>query len=416
MNVYIETYGCSANISDSEIIAGLLNGAGFEIVNNIDLADIIILNTCVVKGTTERKVLHRIKKISESYPGKLIVTGCMPETEMDKIKDIVDCPTLGTNVTDIVKLVRNYLNGKNLDIIGEKSDKVCQPKISKNKIIDIIQISEGCLCNCSFCLTKKARGDLRSFDPEKIVKEIKQTHSSGVKEYWLTSQDCGCYGIDIKSSLPELIDKITTEVSGFYKIRIGMTNPQYINDSWIDMFKNSKVFKFLHIPVQSGSNKVLKDMRRGHTVEDYKRVVEKFRKHIPDITIWTDIIVGYPTETEQDFSKTLELIQETKPDYVNISRYAPRPMTEGKKLKQLPTEIKKKRSKELTEIVRKCSLDNNKKWIGKETEVLVDEYNHEHRNFLGRTDSYKLVSLENVRIGERLKVKIKDAKETHLIG
>lgn len=425
MHVYIETYGCAANQSDSGIMAGLLSRAGFDIVHRPDLADIIIINTCVVKGTTERKVLFRIKKLAEKNK-KLIVAGCMPETELDKIRKITNASVIGTDCTKILKVVKKVLNNENVIEIGTKSEKVCLPKLMRNPIKNIVQISEGCLSSCSFCLTKLARGNLFSYNPDKIVKEISETHKSGVKEFYLTSQDCGCYGFDRKTNITELLKKIATKARGKYLIRVGMMNPQHILnqiDGLIEVYSDNHIFKFLHIPVQSGSDPILKDMKRGYTIKDFLHIIERFRQKMLDITVWTDVIVGYPTETDDDFSKTASLIKKIMPDYTNISRFTSRPHTEAAGLKQLPSEVKKERSRTITKLVNQICLEQNKKWIGWSGEILIDEYNRRHKTWIGRNPMYKQVVIktnvktnQKLHLGDWLNVHIVDATQTHLLG
>jgi len=225
-----------------------------------------------------------------------------------------------------------------------KEVKLSLPK-SKNNIIQILQ---GCKGNCNFCITRLEKGRLYSYPKSKIIQEFKKAITKN-KVIYLTSQDNACYGLDKNhhSQLPELLNEIL-KIKGNYKIRIGMMNPTHtlpILKELITVYKDQKIIKFLHIPVQSGSNKVLKEMNRFHSVEDFKKIVKLFRKAIPDITISTDIIVGYPTETELDFQQTLKLLKQIKPEVLNISRFTSRPHTLAAKLKQLSTEIKKQRSR-----------------------------------------------------------------------
>jgi len=419
--VYIETYGCAANQSDSEIMAGLLARAGFQIVSNIEDADIVILNTCVVKRATENRMYERIKELNKKYSERLIIAGCMPVSEYERVKEITSASLIGPrSVSKIVGVVSKVIQGKHIEEFDEGEDKICLTKISKNKIIDIVQIAEGCASACSFCLTKYARGNLHSYPIEKIVKEISEAKAAGFKEFWLTAQDCGCYGFDIDSSLPELINKITKEVKGKYLLRLGMINPKHakkILPELIECYKNEHVFKFLHIPVQSGSDRILKLMLRGYSVEDFVNIISEFRKEIPDITIWTDIIVGFPTETEDDFKASLKLLEEIQPDFTNISGYSLMPGTKAATLPQLSTEIKKERTRKISEVVERIIMEKNKRWLGWTGEVLIDEYNYNKGNFIGRNYAYKPIILkERLRIGEFVKVKITDAKKTGLIG
>ena len=185
----------------------------------------------------------------------------------------------------------------------------------------------------------------------------------------------------------------------------------------IEAYKHDQVFKFLHIPVQSGSNRILTDMRRGHDVEDFVSAVEQFRRNIPGITIWTDIIVGYPGETDKDFQKTIDLLKKIQPDYTNISRFTTRPGTEAAKEKQLPTEIKKQRSRVASKIVDKICLQQNKRWVDWSGIALVDEYNRAKQTWIARNYAYKPIVLKGqYRLGQFVKVKIKEAATTHLVG
>jgi len=420
MNVCIETYGCSANQSDSEIMAGLLTQAGFDIVHDPELADIIIINTCIVKGTTERRVISKIKKIEKSEK-KLVVAGCMPEAMYKQLREITKVPAVGPyQIKKIVSIVKAAIEGKQIEALGGRCNKTLLPKIRRNPVIDIIQIQHGCLSACSFCITRKARGSLHSESPDSISREVLLAHKAGVKEFWFTGQDTGCYGFDMNTNLAELINKVTTNVKGKYFIRLGMMNPQHakqILSELIEAYKHDQVFKFLHIPVQSGSNRILTDMRRGHDVEDFVSAVEQFRRNIPGITIWTDIIVGYPGETDKDFQKTIDLLKKIQPDYTNISRFTTRPGTEAAKEKQLPTEIKKQRSRVASKIVDKICLQQNKRWVDWSGIALVDEYNRAKQTWIARNYAYKPIVLKGqYRLGQFVKVKIKEAATTHLVG
>jgi len=420
MNICIETYGCAANQADSEIMAGLLTQAGFDIVADAGIADVVIVNTCIVKGTTERRVTSRIKKIEETDK-KLVIAGCMPEAMYKQLRAITSAPVVGPyQIKKIAAIVKAAIEDKQAELISGYCEKTLLPKIRRNPVIDIIQIEHGCLSACSFCITRKARGALRSEKLGNIVKEVSLAHKAGVKEFWFTGQDIGCYGFDAGTTLSELINAVVAEVRGKYFIRLGMMNPQHVRrilPELIDAYRHEQVFKFLHIPVQSGSNSILKSMRRGHTAEDFVQVVDKFREVLPDITIWTDVIVGYPGETDEDFQKTIALIKQTHPDYVNISRFTPRPNTKAAKEKQLSTQIKKQRSRIMTKIVDDACIKQNKKWVGWAGNALIDEYNRAKQTWVARNYAYKPIALKgSYRIGQFVKVKVKDAAQTHLVG
>jgi MiaB-like tRNA modifying enzyme len=421
--VYIETYGCSANKSDSEIMMGLLTQNGYSIADSIDSADIAIINTCIVKTPTAKRMERRIREIYNS--GKpLIIAGCMAKAEPERIEKLAPKASIITPdaIDKIVDVVKKTLDGEKVVVDSEKKEKVLLPRIPFNKIISIVQISSGCLSACTFCETRIAKGILKSYRPSSIIERIKEDVKNGFKEFWITSQDNGCYGFDIGTNLAELLNAIV-KIEGNFFVRVGMMSPIHLIrrkdllENLIQVFKNEKIFKFIHLPIQSGSNKVLKDMNRGHTVEEFLEVVDAFRKEIPEITIETDIIVGYPTETEEDFEKTVDLLKTLNPDVVNISRFFPRPKTPAEKLKQLPMEIVNERSKKIHELMRSISLEKNKKYMQKVVSVFVDEVGR-GKSYIGRTMNYRPVVIESESyiLGKVINVEITNVKSNFLIG
>jgi len=249
------------------------------------------------------------------------------------------------------------------------------------------------------------------------VRQVKRELDDGCKEIWLSSTDNGCYGLDIGTDLPSLINQVS-QIPEKFRIRVGMMNPMFmprIRNNLLKSFENDKVFRFLHVPVQSGSNNVLNHMKRGHTVETFRNVVRKFRAKFDSFTISTDIIVGYPTETQEDFEKTIELLNETRPDIVNLSRYSQRPGTEAAEMAQLDVLEIKKRSKRVSELVNNISLKNNKKWIGWKGEVLFDE--NLDGQIKGRNFAYKPIFINEIfEIGQTHMVQVVDATNHSLIG
>ncbi len=410
MKVYIETYGCAANKSDSEIMSGILIRDGHKIVNSTADADAIIINTCIVKHTTEEKIKFRIKKLKEEFPNKrIIIAGCMVTGEPELAKSF-NLPTIGpSSISDISKIV----SGELFTSTSSFAEKPILPYAGK-KPVRIVEISQGCLGNCSYCITKFARGRQISYKPESILKAVKNAVVSGYKEIWITSQDNSSYGIDIGTNLAELLKKIS-DIDGDFKVRVGMMNPAFLNDigNLIEVFKSDKIFKFAHIPVQSGSDRILKLMKRGYTVDDFIGISKDFQKI--GATLWTDVIVGFPTESEDDFSDTLEMLKKVRPDFTNISRYSNRPGTKAKKMKQVPTEIKKERSRVASKLVNKISYEKNMEWVGWKGEIIIDEFSH--KNYIGRNFAYKPVSVDGeYELGSKVNVKIVKAYTTHLEG
>ncbi|MFA5176103.1 MAG: tRNA (N(6)-L-threonylcarbamoyladenosine(37)-C(2))-methylthiotransferase [Candidatus Nanoarchaeia archaeon] len=346
--IFIKTYGCQSNIADSEQLAGILSKK-YKIVNNMKQADIVIVNTCAVKLRTLNKQLFFIKNIPKSK--KIFIGGCLHKViKLWKLYPNIS----GLFDTNSILQVEKLLSDRITRFSNEKEHRINLPRIRKTKDLAIINICAGCKGNCEYCAAKLSRGELKSYKIEDILKEFKQALKEKCTKFYFTGQDTGCYGFDIKTNLVKLLKEIL-KIKGDYKIRIGMMNPNNILnflDELIKIYKNEHIVKFLHIPVQSGSDKVLKEMNRFYKVKDFELIVKKFRKEIPEIKISTDIICGYPTETESDFKKTLELIEKVKPDVLNISKFSSMHNTRASKLKQLSSEVIKDRSVRLTKIYK----------------------------------------------------------------
>jgi len=421
--IYSEVYGCSANRSDYEIMLGLLKSNGFELVDSANKSDINLLVTCTVKTPTANRMIFRIKELTKTNK-PLVVAGCFAKAEPEVVEKLnPNASLIGPNSIDkIVDVAYKTLSGRKSIEINGSVEKANLPHFRTNPIIDIVEINSGCTSFCSFCETKLARGNLRSYRPDKIRDQIKKAVSEGCKEIWITSQDTSAYGRDIGTNLPELLESIT-RIEGEFMVRVGMMNPLHFKkveiEDLIQVYKNEKIFKFLHLCVQSGSNKVLKDMRRGYNVEDFIYYVEKFRKEIPEITLETDIIVGFPTETEEDFEETVKLIKEVRPDVVNISKYSPRPGTAAAKMKQLDPKIVNERSKIMYELTKKIALQNNKsKWLNWEGKVLIDEKGNRENTWMGRNYAYKPIVVESSEnlFGKLVDLKVVEVKSNYLIG
>ncbi|MFA5856088.1 MAG: tRNA (N(6)-L-threonylcarbamoyladenosine(37)-C(2))-methylthiotransferase [Candidatus Pacearchaeota archaeon] len=427
--IYFETYGCSANQNNSEIMKGLVKQAGYEITSNEKIADIIIINSCVVKGKTENKIKRRIQDLSKS--GKLvIVSGCIAETDYKKIKKLTPKSIfLGTHhIKDIVKLIKdhslnNLNNKKQEDYLSDRlEEKLVLPKIPENNLISIIQISEGCLGECTYCKTRLAKGKLSSYNPDLIIKSIENDLSSGAKEIWLTSQDCASYGLEKGSYLlPTLLKRIIS-LKGNFKIRLGMSNPNNlypILDELLEIYDSSKIYKFLHLPIQSASDKVLLDMKRPYKISKVYEIIKKFRKKYPNITIATDIITGYPTESDLDHKLNLDFIKEYKPDVFNLSKFSSHKGTMAEKLPILPIKVINKRTTELMELHRKTSQENKQIFQNKDIKVFVNKKTLVPNIYESRDENYNIVlvsSKDKSILGKSVQVKIKNIGVHHMIG
>jgi threonylcarbamoyladenosine tRNA methylthiotransferase CDKAL1 len=397
--VWIEAYGCSASMADSEMIGGILKEAGYEIATKRSESALNLIVTCSVKDTTEHKMMSRIRTMVKS--GKpLVVAGCLPKADKARIESASSSASLiGPNSIDKAPdAVSSALSGDRLVALKDSQlDKINIPRVRLNPVISIVEIANGCMSECTFCQTKIAKGRLRSYRIGDIVREIKSDIKSGCKEVWLSSTDNGCYGRDIDTNLVDLLQACCS-IEGNFKIRVGMMNPMYlpaILDRMVSLFcENDKLFKFLHIPVQSGSDRVLRKMKRGHTSKTFIDTVQAFRDKIPEMTISTDIIVGFPSETEDDFKQTINLLERSQPDVVNISRYAARPKTEasGWKEMKVSSQVSKERSEYLHDLTRRIAKKRNSIWREWQGEIVIDETG---KVMQGRNYAYKPVVISS---------------------
>ena len=419
MKVHVESYGCSANIADAEMISGLLSQKGYKVLNNDPNSDLNVIVTCTVKDPTSNKMVKRIKALSST--GKpLIIAGCMPKTELDKILQINDQASLldPGSVHLAEDAAKAALAGEKFESISSKrSNKVLLPRLRSNPVVHIAEVSQGCLSKCTFCQVKFARGGLVSYRPLDIVKEIEQAVVDGCREIWLTSQDIGCYGKDIKTSLPELLN-IICDIDGDFMVRVGMMNPMHLDDIIDDLitsYMDPKIFKFLHIPVQSGSDEILKLMKRMHSVNDFELTVKKFRNAFPNISLSTDINVGFPEETDLQFQETLDLVRRINFDTVNVSRFGSRPGTEAYSKPILPHKIVKERSKLMHTVAKSTSHSRNKIWMGwKGKSTIVKNVKNAQ---VARNPSYKPVILKtNLPLGSSVNTEIVNYSANCLVG
>jgi MiaB-like tRNA modifying enzyme len=315
-------------------------------------------------------------------------------------------------------VVKSIMDGHIMRETGHGHDiKTGLPRKRSNPLVHILQICEGCLGKCSYCCTRFARGGLQSYPVSLLRAEAEQAVRDGCVEIQLTAQDTAAYGKDSGENLADLINQITS-IEGDFRVRVGMMHPKNIKDdleSIILSFKNEKVYNFLHLPLQSGSNRILGDMGREHTVGEYKAMVKQFQTEIPELSLATDIIVGYPTEEEEDFKATLEVISEIRPDFLHISKYHHRPGTRSSLLPAIDHETMKKRSRDLNDLKVDIASGNNQKFLGTNQKILITDKGSKG-GYIGRTNSYKTVVVEKAHLGTFQDVEITQALNTYLKG
>ncbi len=422
----IETYGCTLNQADSRIMGSLLEKAGYQVEYGEfepqkSNYDIIILNTCTVKTPTEQKILHKIGSI-KNLGKRLIIAGCLASASPEKIEEIApEASLISTENIDAIAEVAEKAKAGNKSIVeGKRRIDKMQLFSPYAGIIAKIPISEGCLGNCTFCETKFARGPLNSFSEELIISAIKRSITMGAKEIELTAQDTGAYGVDRKTNIVELLEK-AVQIEGNFKIRLGMLNPEHLSkylDGLVEIYKSEKMYKFIHIPVQSGSNKVLKGMKREYTIEEFEAYAKELRKKVEGIAIETDVIVGYPTETFADYEETEAMLKEVRPEVTNVSKFGARPHAEASLLPQLNEEEIKARSIRMSRLVRSIQYEARKALVGTVQTVLFTEENE--RSINGRTSNYLAVYVEKDSkksiMGKAEKARITGNTSATLIG
>jgi len=426
MRVLVKSFGCSTNLADGEVLAGCLAEAEHELVGSLSSADIVIYNTCAVKGPTENRMIETLKRIPANK--KMIVVGCLPLINFERLSkevmrfDGVVGPAAGDRIVDVVKRV---LEGEKVVALTGAVDakpSLTLPRQKLNPAISIIPINYGCLGFCAYCCVIFARGYLRSYTIEEIVKRTKKDLAVGIREFWITSQDTACYGRDKDTNLAKLLNTLC-DIEGDFRIRVGMMTPNMATDILEDLiqaFKNEKIFKFIHLPVQSGDDEILRHMRRFYSVDNFKTIVEAFRTNFPEITIATDVICGFPSESEEDFKKTLQLIEEVRPDIVNVSKFFPRPRTVAAEMQKdfISFPEIKRRSSLAAELARKIALQRNQRWMGWTGETFIDEVGKISGSWVGRNFAYKPIAIKSTgNLLERtVCVNVVRAFPTHLEG
>ena len=405
MRYYVESYGCTMNYGEGDQLSERMCELGHEAVFSPESADIIILNTCTVVDTTEKKMIRRMSELRKA--GKeVIVTGCMAKVQANRV--LIRLPD------SLIIPPDHYTEFS--ETVSERYGAGCS--CEKKHLSAILPIAQGCLGDCSYCITKFARGRLSSYDPDELVQRFDSIVEEGAAEILITAQDAGCYGADIGTDLPSLLRRMLKN-KGEFMIRVGMMNPdslEPIADDLLDVMKDPRIYRFLHIPVQSGSDAVLKRMNRSYSAEEFFRLAGRLRSAYPDISISTDLISGFPGETDEDHRKSVELIRRLKADTVNITRFSSRPGTEAALMEPVHGRISKDRSAELTAAKNEVEYENNAKVVGRIEKALITEFGKKG-TMIARTLNYRPVAVpSDLLIGSFAKVEVTGCEPTYLIG
>ncbi len=428
-NVYIETYGCQMNLADTEIVSGILQNSGYGITKNAESADVILLNTCSIRENAEQRIYGRLgnfKNIKESKPNLVVgILGCMAERlradliEKKKIVDVVVGPDEYRRLPELIDIAFNGEKGIGVKLSRTETYDDIIP-FREDGLQAWISVMRGCDKFCTFCVVPFTRGRERSRALSSIVDEIRQLSERGFKEVTLLGQNVNSY-IDNGSDFADLLSACAV-VDRAIRIRFSTSHPQDLSDKLLyTIAEHPNLCNYIHLPVQSGSNRILDLMNRTYTIEHYLNLIEKAKKIIPGVSFSTDIIAGFPTETYEDHVMTLDIMREVKYDGAYMFKYSPREGTKSYKMgDDVPDEVKTKRLQEIIDVQQKISYELNQDLINKEEIILIEGLSKKSDQFLsGRTDTNKVVIIpfnENIKVGDYIRVKINRATSATLFG
>lgn len=419
--LFVKTYGCAHNSSDSEFMMGLLRDYGYSLVDSLEDADACIVNSCTVKNPSQETAVTLTKKARDQ--GKpVIMSGCVPSADASLASSMSDVSMLGVTQLDrVVEVVEEALRGNVVQLLGHRKvmPSLELPKVRRNNFVEIIPISGGCLGNCSYCKTKHARGKLSSYPLDAIVARALQAASEGVSEVVLTSEDTGAYGLDIGTHIAHLLETVADALPPGVMLKLGMTNPPYMLahvGAVAAVLQRPNVFEFIHIPVQSGSDQVLRAMVREYTSSEFRRLVDTLREKVPNILVATDVICGFPGESENDHHETMRMVEEYRFPVLNISQFYPRPGTAAARMRKLPSHTVKQRSTEMTGLFGSYATFD---WLqGREERVWFSDTDLRHGQTVGHTKGYAKVVVErdDALLGKSALVSLGHATKWHVEG
>ncbi len=419
MKFYVETLGCWLNKADSELIAQRLEAAGHERVGDPGQADLVVLNTCAVRQEAEESAVRFLKRArSDGGERRIVVSGCLVRVRPDRLRQAAP----GVELIDLrsVEEFERAIAGS--PPAGERPMKYLPEFLGARGHVHVVPIQVGCMGNCAFCATRLARGGgglVRSYELRDVVENVRRAVQRGAREIYLTGQETSAYGRDKGYDLVDLLEAIL-KIEGRFFVRMGMMEPLELSgllDRLIDVVRGDwRVYRFFHVPVQSGSDRVLRIMRRKYDASLFREEVIKIRSAFPDSTVATDIIVGHPGEGEEDFQESLKLVGELGIDKVHVARFSPRPGTEAASMRQVPDPVKKARSKLLSEESLRVSLSRNLKFVGGIFNGVVSQPGYRGRGFMVRIGNYRPVIVGEAIPSAFVTVRVDGATPIHLTG
>ena len=421
MRVYVESYGCSQNRGEGAEIARDLAGRGHELVAAPEGADVGVLVSCAVIGPTEARMVRRWRSLSEQLP-RVVVTGCLVPLRTG----LLTGP--GTDRTTFVPIREQHRLGPLLSAwdgeAGPDRAATSPPPaiagLPAAGVTEEVVIAQGCTSGCTYCYSRLARGALESVPSLEVLRRVRAAADRGAVEVRLTSLDTAAWGLDLPTGerLPDLLESVAT-LPGDFRVRVGMMSPQSLGpilEPYLEALEHPRFFRFLHLPVQSGSDRVLAAMRRGYTAAEFRGEVAASRATFPDLHLATDVIVGFPGETDRDFAESEELLSAVRPETVNVTRFSPRPGTPAARRRPVASVIAKKRSRAIAELRGRISRARLERWIGARAVARVVEYGPDG-SAMARLDNYLPVVLDRrPSLGARVEVEIEGARTTYLLG
>ena len=416
MRVYVEAYGCAQNLGEAHAIERAVEGSGHPVVADPALADVGVLVTCGVIGSTEARMVRRYRALARRIP-RLVVTGCLVPLRAE----LLDGPERASTV---LLPIREQARLPALLADWETDRPRAAPTRSGSapygRSVREVVVAQGCTSACSYCFSRLARGRIASVPAEAVTTAVARAAADGAVEVRLSSLDTSAWGADLPGtpSLPDLLRRVA-DLPGEFSVRVGMMSPQSagpVAGPLFDVLAGARFFQFLHLPVQSGSDAVLRAMGRGYTVGEFRSLVARARARLPDLTLSTDVIVGFPTEDEPAFAATEALLDEIGPEIVNVTRFSPRPHTPAARLAPLPSGVLKRRSRSLT--ARRIAVARRRleRWIGWRGTALVTEPGSDGSTLARLPNYLPAVLAERLPLGARVGVCIDGARSTYLLA